>query len=139
MTATQTPAAAARHRAIVGLRDPATLAVVAATLVGLGLRAYRLSRAGCLLGVTEYDDGPYFGSAVRLARGTLPYRDFVLVQPPGITLLMLPAAMLAKVTGTAWGLAVGRILTMLAGAAGVALMGLLVRHRGVFATVVACG
>ena len=52
------------------------------------------------------------------------------MQPPGITLLMVPAALLAKVTGTAWGLAIGRILTMLAGTASIALTGLLVRHRG---------
>jgi alpha-1,2-mannosyltransferase len=138
---TGTPAgpAAPRQRIAARLRDPVTLAIAATTLVALGLRAYHLSRPGFLFGVSEYDDGPYFGSAVRLTQGILPYRDFVLVQPPGITLLMLPAAMLAKVAGTAWGLAVGRILTVLAGAAGVVLMGLLVRHRGAFATLVACG
>jgi alpha-1,2-mannosyltransferase len=89
--------------------------------------------------VTEYDDGPYFGSAVRLTQGILPYRDFVLVQPPGITLLMLPAAVLAKVTGTATGTAAGRVRTALAGVAAVPVMGRLVRHRGAFATLVACG
>ena len=52
---------------------------------------------------------------------------------------MVPAALLAKVTGTAWGLAIGRILTMLAGTASIALAGLLVRHRGRLAVVVACG
>ncbi|HEV2373678.1 MAG TPA: hypothetical protein VGS19_16080 [Streptosporangiaceae bacterium] len=128
-----------RQRAVTLLHDPVTLAIVATTLIAAGLRTYYLSRPGHLLGLTEYDDGPYFGSAVRLTQGILPYRDFVLVQPPGITLLMLPAALLAKVTGTAWGLAIGRILTAAAGAAGVVLMGLLIRHRGFFATVVACG
>jgi hypothetical protein len=121
------------------LADPVTLIILITTLLALGLRVYYLSRPGFLFGVTEYDDGPYFGSAVRLTQGIVPYRDFVLVQPPGITLLMLPAALLAKVTGTAWGMAIGRILTALAGTAGVALIGCLVRHRGVFATLVACG
>jgi alpha-1,2-mannosyltransferase len=118
---------------------PVTLAIVLATLLALGLRFYQLSRPGYLLGVNEYDDGNYFGSAVRLINGALPYRDFLIVQPPGITLLMLPAALLSKVTGTAWGMAVGRILTVLAGAAAVALAGLLVRHRGLLATIIACG
>jgi hypothetical protein len=36
-------------------------------------------------------------------------------------------------------MAVGRILTVLAGSASVTLVGLLVRHRGVLATVIACG
>jgi alpha-1,2-mannosyltransferase len=122
-----------------GLGAPVTLIIVAATLLALLLRLYQLSRPGFLLSVNEYDDGPYFGSAVRLVYGALPYRDFLIVQPPGITLLMIPAALLSKVTGTAWGMAVGRILTSLAGAASVALAGLLVRHRGILATVIVCG
>jgi alpha-1,2-mannosyltransferase len=118
--------------------SPTTLVIAAAVAVALVLRFYLLSRPGNLTGVTEYDDGPYFGSAVRLLNGSLPYRNFVLVQPPGITLLMVPAALLAKLTGTAVGMAVGRVLTTLAGAAAVALAGLLVRHRGVVATMVVC-
>jgi hypothetical protein len=120
-------------------REPATVVIVITTTLALALRLYQLSRPGYLLGLTEYDDGPYFGSAVRLTHGVLPYRNFVLVQPPGITLLMMPAALLAKITGTAWGMAAGRLLTTLASAAGVVLLGLLVRHRGVFATLVASG
>ena len=121
------------------LGNPVTLIIVAATVLGLALRLYQLSRPGFLLSVNEYDDGPYFGSAVRLVHGAVPYRDFLMVQPPGITLLMLPVALLSKVTGTAWGMAIGRILTSLVGAAAVALAGLLVRHRGVLATVIVCG
>jgi hypothetical protein len=113
--------------------------IAAATLLALALRFYQLTRPGFLLGVTEYDDGPYFGSAVRLIHGELPYRDFLFVQPPGITLLMIPSALLSKITGTAWGMASGRILTALAGAAATALAGLLVRHRGILAVVIACG
>jgi len=118
---------------------PVNLAIAAVTALALGLRLFYLTRPGYLLGVTEYDDGSYFGSAVRLVHGVLPYRDFVFVQPPGITLLMAPVALLAKVTGTDAGLAVARVLTMLAGAAGVMLAGLLVRHRGVLAALLACG
>jgi hypothetical protein len=116
------------------------LVIVAATLVALGLRLLQLSRPGYLLGVTEYDDGPYFGSAVDLVHGVIPYRNFILVQPPGITLLMSPAALLSKVTGnTASAMAVGRILTTLASAAGVFLVGLLLRHRGLVAVIIGCG
>lgn len=119
--------------------DPVTMVIAVATAAGLALRLFYLLHGGFLWSVTEYDDGPYFASAVRLLQGVLPYRDFVLVQPPGITLLMLPSAALAKITGTAWGLASGRILTTLAGTAAIALTGLLVRHRGLLATLVACG
>ena len=119
---------------------PVNLTIIVITLVALALRVYyQYKRPGFLLGVTEYDDGPYFGSAVRLVHGSMPYRDFVLVQPPGITLLMSPVALLTHWTGTAWGLAIGRILTVLAGAAGIALAGLLVRHRGLLAVLLTCG
>ena len=118
---------------------PVNLVIAAVTVLGLGLRLFYLTRPGYLLGVTEYDDGSYFGSAVRLVHGVLPYRDFVFVQPPGITLLMAPVALLSKVIGTDAGLAVARVLTMLAGAAGITLAGLLVRHRGALAALLACG
>ncbi len=122
-----------------GWLTPVTVVIAGMTLLALGLRLFYLTRPGYLLGVTEYDDGSYFGSAVRLVHGMLPYRDFVFVQPPGITLLMTPVALLARLIGTDWGLAVARIATMLAGAAGVALAGLLVRHRGTLAALIACG
>jgi hypothetical protein len=119
---------------------PVNLVIIITTLAALALRLYyQYTRPGFLLGVTEYDDGPYFGSAVRLVHGSLPYKDFVLVQPPGITLLMSPVGLLTYWIGTGWGLAIGRILTLLAGTAGVTLAGLLVRHRGPLAVLLTCG
>lgn len=119
--------------------DPVTAAIVIMTALGLALRLYQLSRPDYLIGVTEYDDGTDFGSAVLLIHGDLPYRDFIMVQPPGITLLMAPVALVTKGIGTAWGMGVGRILTALAGAAVVAMGGLLVRHRGLLAVIATCG
>src|SRR5579859_1678360 len=118
--------------------SPVNLAIGVTTLVALALRGYLLIRPGVLT-VTQYDDGPYFGSAVRLVHGVMPYRDFAFVQPPGVTLLMSPPALISYLTGTAWGLVIGRFLTVLAGAAAVALAGLLVRHRGVLAVLLTCG
>jgi hypothetical protein len=128
-----------RGRPTAARRDPVIWVIAAATVAGLALRLWQLSRPGYLLGLTEYDDGPYFGSAVRLVHGVPPYRGFILVQPPGITLLMVPAAMASKVAGTAWGMAAGRILTALASAAGIVLAGWLVRHRGALAALITCG
>ncbi len=118
---------------------PVNVIIAVITLLAFGLRLYQLGRPGYLLSVTEYDDGPYFGSAVRLVNGAIPYRDFLLVQPPGITLLMTPSALLGKLVGTDWAIASGRLLTVIAGTASVTLGGLLARHRGVFAVLVACG
>ncbi len=130
------PPGPASHR---GWLSPVALVITGFTVIGLGLRLFLLSRPGYLLGVTQYDDGPYFGSALRLVHGSLPYRDFIIVQPPGITLLMSPAALLAQVTSTAWGMAAGRILTVAASSAGIVLVGLLARHRGPLAVALSCG
>jgi hypothetical protein len=92
-----------------------------------------------LLGINEYDEGTDFGSAIRLVHGAVPYRDFIMVQPPGITLIMFPVALATKTLGTDTGLAVARVLTALASAAAVPVAGLLTRHRGLFATLVTCG
>ncbi len=122
-----------------GLASAVPLSIAAATALALLLRLYLLSRPNYLLGVTGYDDGVDFGSALRLVDGAFPYRDYALVQPPGITLLLTPVAILAKLTGTDSAFATARVLTTLIGAADVALVGLLVRHRGVVATTLACG
>ncbi len=119
--------------------SPVTLAIIATTALALFLRLWQLTKHGYLLGVTEYDDGVYFGSAVRLIHGAVPYKDFITVQPPGVMLLMTPAAALAGPLGTAKALAIGRILTACAGAGGVTLTGLLIRHRGALAVAVAGG
>ena len=116
-----------------------TAVIVTATLLAVGLRLYDLSRPGFLLGINEYDDGTDFGSAIRLVHGALPYRDFVMVQPPGITLLMFPVALATKAMGTDIGMAVARVITALASAAAVPVAGLLTRHRGLFATLVTGG
>src|ERR1700729_3672070 len=100
-------AVAGQDQARKGWLTPISVAIGVCALLALALRLLLLSRPGYLLGVTEYDDGPYFGSAVNLIHGALPYRDFIIVQPPGITLVMTPAALLAQVTGTAWGMAAG--------------------------------
>jgi hypothetical protein len=84
------PAAAPAAARASAWRQPTTLVIIGMTLLALAVRLYYFTRPGYLLGVTEYDDGSYFGSAVRLVHGVLPYRDFVFVQPPGITLLMTP-------------------------------------------------
>ncbi|MGN6790874.1 MAG: phospholipid carrier-dependent glycosyltransferase [Streptosporangiaceae bacterium] len=113
--------------------------IMTATLLAIGLRLYDLSRPGFLLGINEYDEGTDFGSAIHLVHGALPYRNFIMVQPPGITVLMFPVALATRVIGTDAGIAVARVVTALASAAAVPLAGLLTRHRGLFAALVTCG
>jgi Dolichyl-phosphate-mannose-protein mannosyltransferase len=92
-----------------------------------------------LFGLTEYDDGVYFGSSIRLVQGVLPYRDFVLVHPPGFELLASPVAWLSRAIGTRDGMAVLRLCMALVAAINVLLVGALIRHRGRLPTLVGAG
>jgi hypothetical protein len=108
-------------------------------LLLVGMCAYQLTRARALAGVQQYDDGVYFASALQLAAGRIPYRDFALVQPPGVPMLMVPVAVLAHLTGSRVGMAIARVVTALVCGADAALAGWLVRRRGVLAAAVAAG
>jgi hypothetical protein len=113
--------------------------ILLATALAVVVRLFTLTRHGYLTGITEYDDGVYLGAALRMTEGAMPYKDFALVQPPGILLLMTPVALIAKVTTTVKALALARLLTALASAACVPLAGNLVRYRGTVVTLVTCG
>ena len=115
------------------------MTILLATILALGLRLFTLTRPGFLTGVSEYDDGVYLGAAIRLTQGALPYHDFAFVQPPGMLVLMTPAAVVARVTSTTTAIAFARLLTVFASTACVPLAGNLVRHRGTLATVLTCG
>jgi hypothetical protein len=122
-----------------GRLTPAGVVIVLASALALALRLFTLTRPGFLTGVSEYDDGVYLGAAIRLTHGALPYRDFAFVQPPGMLLLMTPAALVARLTSATTALAFARVLTVLASTACVPLAGNLVRYRGALVTAVTCG
>lgn len=107
-------------------------------LIALLLRWQRL-RFGFAHQVLDYDEGVYFGSALSLVDGRLPYRDFVFVHPPLIGIGLTPVALLAKLTGTGFALGVATLLTGAAGAASVPLVARLVWHRGTRVVVPAAG
>jgi hypothetical protein len=114
--------------------------VAAGTVLALVIRLFTLSRPGFLTSVNEYDDGVYLGAAIRLLQGGLPYHNYAFVQPPGIILIAVPAAIVAKLSASsAAGLGVARVMTALASTACVPLAGNLVRYRGALVTAVTCG
>ena len=110
-------------------RHPTVVALIPG-LLALGVGIWQLSIRGVFNGVTEFDDGVYLGSALRLVSGALPYRDFVFVQPPGITLLMAPIALIGRAVGTEVALELARVVTALVTAVNAFLIALLVRRRG---------
>lgn len=118
--------------------NPLLLAVII-SLMGVIVRLSLFSVPGHLSGLTEYDDGVYFGAALKLVSGVFPYKDYVLVQPPGIALLLSPVALLSKLIGSQSGLAVARIVTVLADGLSIFLVGKILRSRGILAVVAGCG
>jgi alpha-1,2-mannosyltransferase len=118
----------------------AGLVILTATVLAALLRLFLVSRPGYLTsGTIEYDDGVYLGAALRLLHGALPYKDYAFVQPPGIVVVALPPALVGSLTSQAAGLALARVLSVLASTACVPLAGRLVRHRGPITVAVATG
>lgn len=69
------------------------------------------------LALGDFDEGVYFGTANALARGVVPYRDFVSVHPPFSSLLFTVATgPFTALAGPRVGFIATRVLAALAGA-----------------------
>jgi hypothetical protein len=115
------------------------LVIVLAAAFSLGVGWYQLLGMGEWHQYLEYDDGVWFGTALRLAHGILPYKSFDDDQPPGVPVLMLPFAVLSRSVGTRTAFAVARLAVPLVETLGVVALGWAVRHRGTLTTAIACG
>ncbi len=60
----------------------------------------------------RYDDGVYYTAADALTFGRIPYKQFILLHPPGIMLVLSPFALLGRLTTDALGLSVARLAFM---------------------------
>jgi hypothetical protein len=120
--------------------SPTGLVIATATVLALALRCLIFTQSSFLTsGSIEYDDGVYLGAAIRLLHGTLPYKGYAFLQPPGILVITLPFAVISKLATAKIAMASARLATACASAVCVALAGNLVRHRGVLVTTVTCG
>lgn len=101
-------------------------------IVATSLVVFALTRRNALTGSIGFDEGVYFGSALRLAAHALPARDFVLVHPPGLAVLLWPLAAISNLSSTSDGLVLARIATGIAAIVNVGLIGYVVRRHGPF-------
>jgi alpha-1,2-mannosyltransferase len=92
---------------------PCAIAIAAIAFV---IRLVPVLRGGGLFGLGNYDDGVYYAAATGLAHGFLPYRDFLLLHPPGMPVLLAPFALAAQVTSDPYGFAAARVACMVLGA-----------------------
>ncbi|HET9444398.1 MAG TPA: hypothetical protein VFO65_13795 [Acidimicrobiales bacterium] len=115
----------------------ALLAIVA--LVAFAARLTPVLRGGGLGSHRQYDDGVYFAAADALTFGLVPYRDFVLLHPPGITVVLVPFALLGRLTSDAVGMGGARVAFMAVGALNAVLVAALALRWRATAAVVAGG
>lgn len=87
------------------------------------------SRAG-LSGGFNYDSGVYYAASDALIHGRVPYRDFVLLHPPGITLALAPFAALGRLTTDHRGFIVATVACCVLGAVNAALVVRVARRLG---------
>lgn len=93
------------------------------TVVGLAVvfcaafaaRLIPLLRGGGLHAIGNYDDGIHYAAAMGLVHGLLPYRDFLLLHPPDVPLLLVPFSWLAEVLGEPDAMVVARLCWMAIG------------------------
>jgi alpha-1,2-mannosyltransferase len=109
------------------------LGLAACLLVAVTAFVVRLAmvlRGGGLGGLMGYDDGVYYSASSALWWGRLPYRDFVLVHPPGMLLALAPFAGLGRLTHDALGFQLARLAWMLVGSLNAALVVCATRRSG---------
>jgi alpha-1,2-mannosyltransferase len=103
---------------------------VAVAVIAFMFRLVPVLRGGGLSGVGDYDTGVYYSAATALVHGLLPYQDFLLLHPPGITLLLTPFAATAQLIGDSNGFALARLGWMLLGATNAVLIWKILRPIG---------
>jgi alpha-1,2-mannosyltransferase len=103
--------------------------------VAFAARLIPLLRGGGLHALGNYDDGVHYAAAMGLVHGLLPYRDFLLLHPPGVPLLLIPFAWLAEVLGEPDAMVVARLCWMAIGGLNAVLCGLVLLPLGRLAAV----
>jgi hypothetical protein len=118
----------------------AALPVVGVLVLAFAVRLVPvLAATDGLLGAPNYDPSVYFAAAVGFSEGRLPYRDFLLLHPPGIVLLLQPFAALGRWVGDPAAFAAARVAVMAGGAASAALVFALLRRHGILAALTGAG
>jgi alpha-1,2-mannosyltransferase len=112
-------------------------AFAAVVVLAVAIRVRLLVQSGGLDGSDGYDDGVYYAAADALLHGRLPYRDFLLLQPPGTILALTPFAWLGSLTRDPYGVVAARLLFIGVGGLNAALAMRIARRYGLVAAAIA--
>ena len=96
--------------------------MVSLFIFAFATRLISLFFAGGFDSVLGYDDGVYYSATTAFNHGLIPYRDFVLVHPPGILYLLTPFTWIGSLTTDAFGFYLARVFFMVLGAISVVLI-----------------
>lgn len=113
--------------------------IVGLAAVAFLTRLVPLLQSGVLGGFRGYDDAVHYAAGVHLLAGSIPYRDFVLVHPPGIALLMAPFAALGWLFNDTAGIGSARVFFALLGALNTVILGSLLKKWGLAAVLTGAG
>jgi alpha-1,2-mannosyltransferase len=106
---------------------------IAIAAIAFIFRLVPVLRGGGLFGIGNYDDGVYYAAGTAIVHGLFPYRDFLLLHPPGAPLLLTPFALAAQPTSDSYGFAAARVAWMLLGALNAVLIWRILRSIGLVA------
>lgn len=99
-----------------------SLALAVVAMVAFLARLTLMLRGGGLSGSDGYDDSVYYAAATALIHGHLPYRDFVLLHPPGLILALTPFTAFAQLVSDRTGQEIARVAFMVLGAVNTVLV-----------------
>ena len=86
-----------------------------------------------------YDDGVYFAASLNVVHGIIPYKDFIFVQPPLITIWLSPFSLISHVTGTRWAFEAARLFTNFISVVDLCLVAYLLRNRSTIRQILGVG
>ena len=99
--------------------------------VAFGLRLLVPLTSRGLVGNYSYDASVYYSAGAALVHGRAPYRDFILLHPPGVALAVAPAAWIGRLTSDRTGFALATLGFTALGAASAVLVAVVARRLGV--------
>ena len=108
-------------------------------LLALAARLFLVLHSGGFLGDYGYDGPVYYTASESLLHGRVPYRDFVLIHPPGIMLALAPFAQLGRLTTDHTGFVTANVIFLILGAVNAALVVAVARRMGLSIRAAAAG
>jgi hypothetical protein len=98
-----------RRRRLLGTAKAARCSYLIVFFVAFGLRLLVPLTSRGLVGNYSYDASVHYSAGAAVVHGRVPYRDFILLHPPGVVLAVAPAAWIGLLTSDRTGYALATL------------------------------